>query len=429
MVFYTKSIKFLVECRMNILKEVKVLEKLKEKGIIRLKNAFLLDSNLIIIMEYASGGELKEYVSKKTRLEEEEARQIFVQILHTMQHCHTLGIIHRDLKLENVLFADESHTNIKVVDFGIAGLIKDEFAEKSKAGSLKYMAPEILSEKNIEARPSIDIWSMGCMLYAMTCGELPFTGKNPTEVINKIKLGIFEFPKTIKLSYYLRDLITKMLNMDYNSRITIKEIWEHAWIEGSSPGSSPVKQQKTEDFTSVKPLTVKLDMQDPIMEKRNERIFLMGTRGRCPTGYKPDKHNRKGTNFCLPTIGKNTIPARKVMKRGSMENCSTFAPAGKDRNLRKSILSNMPLSEKMEPENVAKLWILNEYENTPSFMKPIHRTKEEKQLIISLQKEAKDNPILRKLSLNKKPTRVKARSSSRCNIVRKDSNNLKMVLQ
>ena len=97
-----------------MLKEVKVLEKLRDRAIIKLKNAFVLDTNLIIIMEYARGGELKEYVSKKGRLEESEARKIFMQLLNAVDHCHSLNVIHRDLKLENILFTDTEHMDIRV---------------------------------------------------------------------------------------------------------------------------------------------------------------------------------------------------------------------------------------------------------------------------------------------------------------------------
>jgi serine/threonine protein kinase len=105
----------LVENRSSVLKEVKVLEKLHNRAIIKLKNAFLLESQLVIVMEYASGGELKAYVTKHKRLDEGEARRLFRQIVEAVHHCHMMGVIHRDLKLENVLFATEDHTDIKVV--------------------------------------------------------------------------------------------------------------------------------------------------------------------------------------------------------------------------------------------------------------------------------------------------------------------------
>eukprot|EP00826_Nyctotherus_ovalis_P034934 TRINITY_DN2953_c0_g1_i13.p1 TRINITY_DN2953_c0_g1~~TRINITY_DN2953_c0_g1_i13.p1 ORF type:complete len:338 (+),score=55.20 TRINITY_DN2953_c0_g1_i13:846-1859(+) len=181
-------------------------------------------------MEYASGGELKDYLKSKGKLTELEAHDIFVQILQAVNHCHALNIIHRDLKLENVLFLNAEHKKIKIVDFGIAGLIQDNKADKSKAGSLRYMAPEILTGKNIEARPALDVWSMGCMLFALVCGELPFNGNTVAEIIERIKLGSYTFPKNSSISADCKSLIHKMLLTDYKKRITIKEILRGPWV-------------------------------------------------------------------------------------------------------------------------------------------------------------------------------------------------------
>lgn len=98
-----------------MLREVKVLEKLLDRRIIKLINAFILDTNLVIVMEYASGGELKEYVSKKGKLSELEARNIFLQIAEAVRYCHVFNVVHRDLKMENILFSNTGHNDIKVL--------------------------------------------------------------------------------------------------------------------------------------------------------------------------------------------------------------------------------------------------------------------------------------------------------------------------
>ena len=201
-------------------------------------------------MEYASGGELKEYISSRTRLSELEARKIFLQILSAINHCHSLNVIHRDLKPENILFLNTKHQKIKIVDFGIAGLMQNDKPEKSRAGSLKFMAPEVLSRENIEARPSIDIWSMGCVLFDMICGELPFNGRTSGEIINKIKKGEFQFPQDSEVSYYCRKLIRSMLNVNYRKRITIKELSCHPWIIHSN-SKSPLNEKKLDIETDV----------------------------------------------------------------------------------------------------------------------------------------------------------------------------------
>jgi serine/threonine protein kinase len=98
-----------------------------------------------MIMEYAAGGELYKYVEEKHRLSEIEARKITHQIVNAMSYCHNRGIVHRDLKLENVLFKSPGDLLVKVVDFGIAGVCAGARKDKVDAGSVAYMPPEVLS--------------------------------------------------------------------------------------------------------------------------------------------------------------------------------------------------------------------------------------------------------------------------------------------
>jgi serine/threonine protein kinase len=115
-----------------------------------------------------------EYLKEHKKLSEDEAREIFIQILDTVSYCHSKGITHRDLKLENIVFSDKSKTIIKIIDFGVSGLFK---GERSKAGSIQYMAPEVVSGSNTASSPQIDIWSIGCMLYELISGEPLFQGE------------------------------------------------------------------------------------------------------------------------------------------------------------------------------------------------------------------------------------------------------------
>ena len=118
-------------------------------------------------MEYADGGELLDYVEDKKGLEELEARNIIKQLVLGIENCHDQGVIHRDLKLENVLFESKERTKIKIVDFGIAGMCKPDNHEKNDAGTLRYMPPEVLANAHTLANPANDVWALGIMLYSM----------------------------------------------------------------------------------------------------------------------------------------------------------------------------------------------------------------------------------------------------------------------
>lgn len=126
---------------------------------------------------------------------EREACEIILQLAEAIDYCHNQGIIHRDIKFQNILLAHEiselpledqsSGIKIKVVDFGIFGSNRGKWSEKSTAGSLKYMAPELLSGRTYST-PKIDIWSMGCVLYAMLTGEHPFTSSEREDLKHQI---------------------------------------------------------------------------------------------------------------------------------------------------------------------------------------------------------------------------------------------------
>lgn len=116
-------------------------------------------------MEYLGGGELKQYIQNKGFLGEEEARDIFHQVVSAVAYCHNQKIIHRDLKLENILKVDNESNVVKIVDFGISGLYAGRKSQVTKAGSIFYLPPEIFEKKNVNASPALDIWALGIILY------------------------------------------------------------------------------------------------------------------------------------------------------------------------------------------------------------------------------------------------------------------------
>ena len=143
---------------------------------------------MCFVMEYCSGGELKHYLYEKGPLPEDEAYSIILQIVEAVRQCHNSNIIHRDLKLENILFSDFTHSRVKIVDFGIAGMfVRAGLGSKANAGSLRYMAPEILNEVGTSSTPALDIWSIGVIIYALLTKRMPFRGSTREEVIENIQ--------------------------------------------------------------------------------------------------------------------------------------------------------------------------------------------------------------------------------------------------
>lgn len=181
-------------------------------------------------MEYASGGELFEYIVKRKRLQEEQACRFMQQIVSGVEYIHKNRICHRDLKPENLLLDEQN--NIKIVDFGLSNIYKEGETLKTACGSPCYAAPEMIAGKKYHGLNS-DLWSCGIILYAMTCGYLPFEDPNTSKLYKKILNCDFLIPGFI--SKASKDLIKKILNTDPTKRFTVEDIRQHEWYNLSKP--------------------------------------------------------------------------------------------------------------------------------------------------------------------------------------------------
>lgn len=173
-----------------------------------------------MIMEAAMGGELFHYLKKVERMTEKIARHITLQVVQAMLYCHSRGVVHRDLKLENVLFRNQNFEEdflVKVVDFGIAGVAN----EKVDAGTLSYMAPECLGKSMAETTPAIDVWAIGIMFFAMTFGYLPFSHESEKELVRMIRCDAVKFPKHIPITPEGKQVIESMLQKDPAKRLQL----------------------------------------------------------------------------------------------------------------------------------------------------------------------------------------------------------------
>lgn len=215
----------------SIFSEAETLKSLAHPNIVKIINFFVIKKTLqtYFIMEMLEGGELLKLLEERKVLNEEDALTIFKQIISAIDYCHRQKIIHRDLKLENIMRVNNESLTIKIVDFGIAGLFAGRKSEVTRAGSLYYMAPEVLSRKSMVAAPSMDIWAVGCILYALVIGQLPYNDKSESGLVRKIIDQELEFPKNNKLSPEVIDLLEQMLNKNHEKRIKMSDIQQHPW--------------------------------------------------------------------------------------------------------------------------------------------------------------------------------------------------------
>ena len=222
------------------LKKLKMIEPLQREivfsrlfnhpHVIKMYEYLSSQDGIYVISEFASKGELFEYVCNEGYLSENKARELFQQIIYALEYIHSFGVSHRDLKLENILLDDK--LNIKLGDFGLCNKMRDGRALFTSCGTPNYAAPEVMLGKSYDGK-QIDIWSCGVILYAMLHGELPFDNENISELSQTILNGKYKMKKTV--SEEAKDLINRMLQPNPLIRITISEILAHPWFSIDVP--------------------------------------------------------------------------------------------------------------------------------------------------------------------------------------------------
>ena len=158
--------------RQKVMQEVYILSKIRHNKIVRLYEVFESQKHFLLVMEYCGrGGDLLQLVKKNKKLDEQRAKTIFKQVVHGVAHCHCRSVLHRDIKLDNILM--DLTGNIKICDFGVSRLIKKDQIIQEQCGTPAYLAPEIIADKGYKGF-NVDIWSLGVLLYTMLQGTVPF---------------------------------------------------------------------------------------------------------------------------------------------------------------------------------------------------------------------------------------------------------------
>lgn len=207
--------------------EIGALKVLNHQNVSRLYMVHETETKYYLVLEYAVGGELFDYIVARERCKEEEARQFFRQIASAVAFCHSKGIAHRDLKPENLLL--DSRSRIKLIDFGLIARPKNIQKDllSTCCGSAAYAAPELIRGEKYKGEPA-DMWSLGILLYALLCGFLPFDDDNTQRLYRLIQRGTYEIPHW--LSTDSQKLIGQLLKHNPQSRLTMPQLLAHPWL-------------------------------------------------------------------------------------------------------------------------------------------------------------------------------------------------------
>jgi calcium-dependent protein kinase len=220
----------------EIRNEIDILKKLSHPNIVKIYEFYISENHYYIITEFCRDGELFSYI--KNKYSERQLAVLFYQVFSGLWYLHENKILHRDIKLENIMIDGKENDKetgeelfwVKIIDFGTAKLFEKNKKEKDVVGSSYYIAPEVLKQSYNE---KCDTWSVGVILYMTLVGRAPFDGKDDEEIIYKINSVDYNKnePRLVKHSPEVRDLVSKLLDKDTEKRYSAKEALNHPWFK------------------------------------------------------------------------------------------------------------------------------------------------------------------------------------------------------
>lgn len=226
--------------------EVAILASLRHPHIVPIIDFFDEADCYFIIMELMGGGDLFDRIGKKKSYSEADARDLVIKMLKAVSYCHQRNIAHCDMKPKNLLLMSEDNDSfIKLADFGFAARVHEAKSLTKQCGTPFFVAPEILTRKPYDQQS--DMWSVGCIVFLLLSGTLPFLGRSQKELFRKIVAGKYEFSDSAwtDVSEDAKDLVRKMLVLNPDERISAKSAVRHPWLMIAKDRLSMVMLQGT----------------------------------------------------------------------------------------------------------------------------------------------------------------------------------------
>ncbi|XP_010265621.1 PREDICTED: CBL-interacting serine/threonine-protein kinase 25-like [Nelumbo nucifera] len=247
----------------QIKREISVMRLVLHPNVVELKEVMATKTKIFFAMEFVRGGELFGKVYKG-KLQEDDARKYFQQLISAVDFCHSRGVSHRDLKPENLLL--DENENLKISDFGLSALpeqLRNDGLLHTQCGTPAYVAPEVLRKKGYDGSKA-DLWSCGVILYVLLAGFLPFQDESIMKMYRKVFRAEYEFPPWF--SHEAKQLISSLLVADPDKRITVSEIMQMPWFRKGF--TRPIA------FSIEEPLPEKTEEDDPVMKSKSSPPFF-----------------------------------------------------------------------------------------------------------------------------------------------------------
>lgn len=240
--------------REEIEREVNILQELQHPNIIAMHDIYENRTDVMLVLELVSGGELFDFLAQKESLCEEEATEFIKQILNGVQYLHSKKIAHFDLKPENIMLLDHNVQlpRIKLIDFGLAHMIKDGVELKKIFGTPEFVAPEIVNYEPLGLEA--DMWSIGVITYILLSGASPFLGDTKQDTLANISAVNFEFDEEFfgSTSELAKRFIRQLLVKDTRMRLKIQDALNHPWIKPINPRQALVRRQSVVNIENFK---------------------------------------------------------------------------------------------------------------------------------------------------------------------------------
>lgn len=208
-------------------REIEVVRGLNHRNIIKYYRSIETTHRIYIVMEYARNGSLLDMIRRESHFSEAKARHVYHQLIDALEYIHSRGIVHRDIKCENILFDDNDV--LKIIDFGFASCCKENKRALSETycGSRAYCCPELLKQKPYQPH-SADIWASGVVLFAMVYGKLPYDDSDLTKLLKQVQSKV-HFPNKPEVSRMCQQLIVAIL-APFKKRATLAQIKKFDWM-------------------------------------------------------------------------------------------------------------------------------------------------------------------------------------------------------